>query len=67
MPGIGGQELYRLAEQSVPALAGRFIFVTGDTMSAEMSAFLSSTASPYLTKPIDGRELRRRVAELQPV
>ena len=67
MPGMGGRELYRLAEQSLPELADRFIFVTGDTMSTETSAFLSSTASPHLMKPIDGAELLRRVAELQPV
>ena len=67
MRGMGGQELYRLAEQTIPELAGRFIFVTGDTMSTETLAFLSSTASRHLTKPIDGGELRRSVAELQPV
>ncbi|MCH7481851.1 MAG: GAF domain-containing protein [Chloroflexi bacterium] len=67
MAGMGGEELYRLTEQTIPELAGRFIFVTGDTMSPETSAFLSSTASPHLMKPIDGGELRRRVAELQPV
>ena len=67
MAGMGGEELYRLTEQTIPELAGRFIFVTGDTMSPETSAFLSSTASPHLMKPIDGGELRRRVAELRPV
>ena len=67
MPGMGGQELYRLAEQTMPELARRFIFVTGGTMSPKTSAFLSSTASRHLMKPIDGGELRRCVAELQQV
>ena len=67
MPGMSGPELYRLTAQTIPELAGRFIFVTGDTMSAETSAFLSSTASPHLMKPIDSGELRRCVAEVQPV
>ena len=67
MPGMGGQELYRLAEQTMPELARRFIFVTGGTMSPKTSAFLSSTASRYVMKPIDGGELRRCVAELQQV
>ena len=67
MPGMGGQELYQLTEQIIPELAGRFIFVTGDTMSPETSAFLSSTANLHLMKPIDGGELRRCVAELQQV
>ncbi len=67
MPGMSGPELYRLAQQTVPELAGRFIFVTGDTMSPETSAFLSSTGTPHLMKPIDGGDLRRCVGELRPV
>ena len=64
MPGLSGQELYRLAEQTMPELAGKFIFVTGDTMSPETFEFLSSTASRHLMKPFDAGELRKHVAEL---
>ena len=67
MPRMGGQELYELAEQTDPDLAGRFIFVTGDTVSDDTFEFLTSTANRRLMKPIDAAELRLRVAELQEV
>ena len=65
MPGLAGQELYHLVEESYPDLAARFIFVTGDTMSPDTDGFLSSVAGPALMKPIDITELRQRVAALQ--
>ena len=67
MPGTGGQELYRLVEESDPDLAARFIFITGDTMSPDTNGFLTSVAARSLMKPIDITELRQRVAELQEV
>ena len=65
MPRMGGQELYRLAEEMDADMARKFIFVTGDTLSDETADFLSSTARTYVRKPIDAAELRLRVAELQ--
>lgn len=58
MPGISGPELYqRLAEIS-PSLPKRVVFVTGDAMGEDTAAFLSEMKAPYITKPLDVKELR---------
>ena len=63
MPGIDGQELHRRAAESDPDQASRFIFITGDTYSAETLAFANATPEPaLLTKPVDLAALRQRVA-----
>src|SRR4029079_9021657 len=40
MPGLDGPALYRALARVHPALADRFVFVTGDTLAAETGAFL---------------------------
>ena len=65
MPGMDGQELHRLTEETDPDQAGRFIFVTGDTISAETLAFADATPEPSLMmKPVDLAALRQRVKGL---
>ena len=67
MPGMDGQELHRRAAASDPDQAGRFIFVTGDTASAETLAFADATPeSSLMMKPVDLTALRQRVADLLP-
>jgi hypothetical protein len=51
MPGMDGKQLYREAIERWPELAGRFIFCTGDTMSAETVAFVKQTGTRLLPKP----------------
>ena len=51
MPGIDGRELYQRIREWKPDLAERVVFITGDTANPETRRFLSSTASPVLTKP----------------
>lgn len=58
MPGMGGRGFYNSVLREMPALAGRIGFVTGDTMSPEVRAFLDASCRPYLEKPIAPRELR---------
>lgn len=51
MPEIDGQRLYRMAAQKNLALSQRFIFLTGDTVSAETKAFLQTVGTPHISKP----------------
>jgi signal transduction histidine kinase len=50
MPGMDGQEVYAQAERSLPTIAERFLFLTGD-ISEKTHAFLEGTDKPYLLKP----------------
>src|SRR5262245_7371722 len=47
----GGEQLYREAVAVEPALADRFIFITGDTANDRAWAFLGDAKVPVLEKP----------------
>jgi PAS domain S-box-containing protein len=51
MPDGDGQDLYRGVSERAPALARRFIFITGDTANAEAWGFLEGTGVPVIEKP----------------
>jgi CheY-like chemotaxis protein len=51
MPDLDGPTLYREIELRHPQLLRRFIFLTGDIMSPEISQFLEQIGVPYLRKP----------------
>lgn len=51
MPGMTGFELHQQIKQRNSALAGRIIFVTGDTISASTQARIAQTGNPYIAKP----------------
>jgi CheY-like chemotaxis protein len=51
MPDGNGEEFYRGAAAHDPALARRFLFITGDTANPAAWAFLERTAVPVLAKP----------------
>jgi CheY-like chemotaxis protein len=51
MPDLDGPTLYREIEVRHPCLLRRFIFLTGDILSPEISRFLEHTGVPYLRKP----------------
>ena len=59
MPGMSGMEFYRRLRELHPALAGRFIVVTGDHLSGAVRAFLDETGVPYLEKPFIPSQVRR--------
>jgi DNA-binding response OmpR family regulator len=69
MPGMSGQQLYELMEDSRSDLTSKIIFITGDTMSPETRDFLSRTGNPSLSKPFRLDELLREVKnfECQPM
>ena len=50
MPGMDGLEVYSQIEHTIPQLAQRFLFLTGD-ISEQTRTFLQNTEKPYLMKP----------------
>jgi PAS domain S-box-containing protein len=50
---ISGRRLYEIVKEKHPSLAGRVMFITGDTVSPSTQSFLDSTGRPYLTKPFN--------------
>ena len=64
MPEIDGPALFKLLgdrwPESVPVLA----FITGDTLSSRVKAFLDSSGRPFIGKPITPDEVRDLVARV---
>jgi len=57
MPGVSGQQLYRLVESLNADLRHRFLFVTGDVIGAQTERFLAQAGVRYLRKPFRIHEL----------
>ncbi len=65
MPELDGPGFYREVEARRSELRGRFVFLTGDTLSAATREFLEQTGVPTLIKPFTWEAVRgviRRVA-----
>jgi nitrogen fixation negative regulator NifL len=58
MPRLDGPGFYREVQQSRPALLSRFVFITGDTLSAETREFLEQVTAPSVHKPFDFAQVR---------
>jgi CheY-like chemotaxis protein len=63
MPALDGPTLYTIVQQQLPALCQRMIFVTGDTLSVESSAFLAQCGQPCLYKPCTAADVRRAIQQ----
>ncbi|HEV8617660.1 MAG TPA: histidine kinase N-terminal 7TM domain-containing protein [Methylomirabilota bacterium] len=63
MPVLDGPALYQRLRRQDPGIRDRFVFLTGDTLSADTTAFLQSTGAPTLTKPFEGDVVRRVVQD----
>lgn len=63
LPDSDGTTLYTRIRELRPELAGRIIFVTGDTVSPDTLSFIKETENPYLTKPFDIDKVRQIVSE----
>ena len=57
MPEMTGIELYRRAIAEAPALASRFVFLTGGVFTDEARAFVDEPGRRCLTKPVERAEL----------
>lgn len=64
MPDMTGDALFDAIVRERPALASRFVFMTGSTMNDVLKTFLDRALRPVWWKPFtDVRDLRSRVAE----
>ncbi len=63
MPGMSGTELHARVKEIDPLLAGRMIFTTGDTVSADTQVFLERTGNPCIEKPFVLEDVRHVVLE----
>jgi two-component system NtrC family sensor kinase len=63
MPELDGPGLYRELAQRWPALLGRVIFITGDSLNPDTQRFLASIGARALHKPFDLDDIHRIVRE----
>jgi PAS domain S-box-containing protein len=61
MPGTSGIELYGRMQKIALSLAERVIFITGDVIGPDTENFLSRTKAPYITKPFDVHQLKKKI------
>ena len=61
MPVLDGAGLYSQLMMREPRLRGRFIFLTGDTLSVETRRFIERSSVAILEKPSDAGGVRRLV------
>jgi PAS domain S-box-containing protein len=64
MPDLDGKRLFREAAGLDPTLPQRFVFTTGDGLSAETQGFFEATRRPILRKPYDLAEVHHVVASV---
>jgi CheY-like chemotaxis protein len=62
-PHMSGIELFHQLENENPEAVKKFIFTTGDVLSANVKEFLKATGRPYLLKPFTPEELRAIVRQ----
>lgn len=64
MPRVDGAQFYRAIAATIPALARRVIFVTGDVVGTDAERFLEESGCRWLAKPFRLGDLLRAVREL---
>ena len=64
MPDLEGDLFYATVERSLPALARRFIFVTGSADEPRFQKFLATVNVPVLRKPVPVEELLAEIARV---
>jgi PAS domain S-box-containing protein len=64
MPDMDGPALYRALAERRPELLTRLVFITGDTLAADITGFLSETNANVIEKPLDPPDVSRRVQAL---
>jgi signal transduction histidine kinase/CheY-like chemotaxis protein len=61
MPGLDGQHFYKALVRARSPLRERFLFVTGDIVSAHTHEFLLQNKLPHVAKPFRVEELTEKV------
>lgn len=64
MPGRSGMDLYDWVRERDPALAERFVFMSGGTYTPEARAFQARISNPCLAKPVDAAALWKVFREM---
>ena len=64
MPGMSGVELHRRIGETVPSLADRVVFITGDVMGSDTMDFLTRIKANYITKPFDVEQLKKDIGRI---
>jgi CheY-like chemotaxis protein len=64
MPELDGPGFYRELVGRFPHLGQRVLFLTGDTLSPEVDAFLADIGAPRLTKPFTAALARRTIRQM---
>jgi len=62
--GVGGQDVHRWIVQFRPELAGRMLFITGDTVNPQTLQALRMTGVPFIEKPFRTQELLQMVRKV---
>ena len=57
MPEMSGMEFYGLVREQFPALADRFMFVTGGAFSSDARRFLEESVAAVIQKPFRVEDL----------
>lgn len=53
MPDVSGQQVFERWRRERPELSERVVFITGDTVSADLQSFLRGTGRPFIAKPFE--------------
>jgi two-component system NtrC family sensor kinase len=64
MPRVDGTQFYRAIAATMPSLARRVIFVTGDVVGTDAERFLEESGCRWLAKPFRLADLLRAAREL---
>jgi CheY-like chemotaxis protein len=64
MPGLDGAEFYTILRQQHAYLRHRVLFLTGDTLGADSTAFLEQCGQPWIYKPCDAAAIRHAMQQM---
>jgi CheY-like chemotaxis protein len=63
MPGMTGMDVFASVNDSQPAVAARFVFMTGGALSRQAAEFLEHTVNPHVAKPFSPEQIRQLVLD----
>jgi CheY-like chemotaxis protein/anti-sigma regulatory factor (Ser/Thr protein kinase) len=67
MPDMNGMDLYEEVQRRAPAVAERFVFISGGGVTERSRRFIEANGARVLIKPIDGRELSEILVRRAPL
>jgi len=64
LPGKNGIDIYEQLLDNADPSATKVIFITGDIMNHDAEVYVKSAGIPYITKPIDIKQLNEDIANI---